>query len=115
MTKQEFGRRLRKARKAQGDTMECFAEKVGISRIFLSDIEHGNKLPAMDTFIRMVNALNVSADYLLKDDLKTGYLDLDNELYDKLAALPTEYRKVVVETMETLVTTLRKLPPNSND
>lgn len=110
MTKEEFGRRLRKARKAQGFTMEQFAERTEISRIYLSEIEHGRKLPAMETFTRMVNALDVSADYLLKDDLKTGYLDLDSELYEELAQLPTKHRKIVIATLETLIKYLRDLP-----
>lgn len=103
MTAKLFGMRLRAARKARGLNIEQLAEKAGISGNYLGEIERGNKLPSLDTFMRLVNELDVSADYLLKDDLKKEYYDLDPELGNRLSELEPMQRKGVMLLLEDLL------------
>lgn len=50
-------------------TQGMLAEEVDISERYLAMIESGTRLPRMDVFVKIVNALGVSADAILVDEL----------------------------------------------
>lgn len=60
-----FGKRLKELRKANGYTIEQFAELVGISKSSLGYYENTDRLPDVEVLARIADALNVSADYLI--------------------------------------------------
>ena len=62
-----IGARIRDARERVHLTQEQLAEIVDISSTHMSVIERGVKTPKLDTFVRIANALGVSADALLQD------------------------------------------------
>ena len=60
-----FGKRLKELRKANGYTIEQFAELVGIAKSTLGYYENANRLPDVEVLAQIADALNVSADYLI--------------------------------------------------
>ena len=62
---QEIGARLKSARLAKGLTQAQLAETVGISVSFLSNIETGRQAMNVQTLTALLDALNISADWLL--------------------------------------------------
>ncbi len=62
-----FGKRVRRRRKVLGMTQTDLAEKVGIQRPDLSDIEHGRHAPTLKTVEKMAEALDVTPPYLVRD------------------------------------------------
>jgi len=44
------------------------AEKSGLSIVYLSDIERGNKWPYLDTLVKLAKALNIEVYELLKPE-----------------------------------------------
>lgn len=64
-----LGKRVKSARVRRGLTQEGLAETVGVSQNYLSAIERGDKIPRLATFIKIANGLQVSADYLLEEEL----------------------------------------------
>ena len=60
-----IGLAAREARKTLQLTQEDAAERIGVSVEFYARIERGTSLPSIETFARIVSALNVSADILL--------------------------------------------------
>lgn len=60
-----FGKRLKELRKANGYTIEQFAEAVGISKSTVGYYENNNRMPDIEILSRITNVLNVSADYLI--------------------------------------------------
>jgi len=44
------------------------AEKSGLSIVYLSDIERGNKWPYLDTLVKLATALNIEVYELLKPE-----------------------------------------------
>lgn len=64
------GKKIRKYRKKQNLTQEQFAELCELSTNFIGIIERGEKRPSLDTFVKIANALDVSADMLLEDELQ---------------------------------------------
>ena len=60
-----FRKRFSEELKQSGMTTKELAEKVGISPEMVTQYNTTKKLPSLDTFIRICQALDVSADYLL--------------------------------------------------
>lgn len=60
-----LGNAARQARRALQLTQERVAEQLEVSAEFYSRIERGLAHPSIDTFIRMISVLGVSADALL--------------------------------------------------
>lgn len=62
----EFGKVLREKRMAKGISLRKFAEKVGVSAAYLSQVEQGNVLPpTADRVRRMAEMLGVNPDELI--------------------------------------------------
>ena len=62
MDKVELGKKIREARIKKGLTQSALAEKAEIGDYYLGEIERGIKLPSMNLFIKLIEALEISAD-----------------------------------------------------
>lgn len=62
-----IGSRIKAARERKKITQEELAGLLDMSTTHISVIERGVKPPKLETFIRIANVLDVSADYLLMD------------------------------------------------
>ena len=60
-----FGKRLKEMRKANGYTIEQFADMVGISKSTLGYYENDKRMPDIEILARIADTLNVNADYLI--------------------------------------------------
>ena len=67
MDLEKLGRRIREARKKEGFTQEGLAEKTKLSKDHISLIERGQSDFKIQTFVALVNALNVSPNAILCD------------------------------------------------
>ena len=72
MNKLELGQKIRALRKERKQTLETLAEAADIGLVYLGEIERGIKMPSLKTFIKLVNALDVSADELIGLETKSG-------------------------------------------
>ena len=88
MNTSSIGKRIRKYREAKGWRQEDFAEKIGLSVTYTGMIERGEKVPKLETFITIANALGVSADLLLADVLSVGYNVKSSEMTEEISKLP---------------------------
>lgn len=68
-----IGKRIRERRLEKSWSQEQLAEKAGLSPVYIGMIERGEKLPKLETFIRLTNTLETSADKLMMDVLEEGY------------------------------------------
>ncbi len=62
------GERIREIREAKGLTQDQLSEKAGMSKGFLSDVEHNNKNLSSQGLLRIANVLGASVDYLLRGE-----------------------------------------------
>ena len=92
MNTSSIGKRIRKYREAKGWRQEDFAERIG------------EKVPKLETFITIANALEVSADLLLADVLSTGYNIKSSEMTDALSDLPSSERERIYSVVNTMIT-----------
>jgi transcriptional regulator with XRE-family HTH domain len=103
MDKLTMGDRIKEARKKRKLTQEQLAEHLEISVEFVGQIERGLKLPSMNVFIRLIETLNVSADYLLRDSVSTGQLFGDNAIGRKIERLKPNQRIALEALIDTYI------------
>jgi transcriptional regulator with XRE-family HTH domain len=65
MSPQTFADRLRTARHHRRYDQETLAAMAHLVQTHVSHFETGRRLPSFDVLVRLVRALDVSADYLL--------------------------------------------------
>lgn len=105
MNQSAFGKRIKEARLKKKLTQEQLAEKVDIGSYFLGEIERGAKLPSLNVFVQIVEALGVTADSLLKDEL-TASPEFNNELTTKLEKLTPKQRAGAVAILDAYIKAL---------
>lgn len=69
MEEKGLGKRINQVRKDRGLTAEKLSELCNINATYLRQIEGGTKVPSLPVFIDICNALKISPDYLLRDEL----------------------------------------------
>lgn len=91
-----IGSRIKTARENKKITQEELAVMLDLSPTHISVIERGVKPPKLETFVRIANALEVSADSLLIDVVDNSTKGIACELYDYVSNLsPKEREKVL--------------------
>ncbi len=69
----EIGRKLRDRRIECEWSQEDLAERTGLSPVYIGMIERGEKTPRLETFVKIINTLDVSSDEILEDVLTQGF------------------------------------------
>ena len=103
MNTASIGKRIRKYREAKGWRQEDFAEKIGLSVTYTGMIERGEKVPKLETFITIANALEVSADMLLADVLTVGYNIKSSEITEEISALTASEKERIYSVVEAMI------------
>lgn len=106
MTKENIGRRIKEARAKRGLTQEQLAERTDITIVYLSELERGVKLPSLTVFVNIAEALHVSTDSLLRDDLETGKEYIYDDLTKKLERLSPKQRIAVADIVDAYIRNL---------
>lgn len=68
----DIGTKLREARRFKGVSLRGLAKQVEVSASFLSQVEQGKCQPSLETLGKISAALEVKADYFLRDEEKTA-------------------------------------------
>ena len=103
MNTASIGKRIRKYRESKGWRQEDFAERIGLSVTYTGMIERGEKVPKLETFITIANALGVSADLLLADVLSTGYDIKSSEMTEAISALPSAEQDRIYSVVNAMI------------
>ena len=93
------GRRIKAAREVKHMTQEKLAETIDLSTDHISVIERGVKVPRLDTFVAIANALEVSADDLLIDVVDHAAQHQISELGEELASEPVEQQRRILNAV----------------
>lgn len=100
---ESIGKNIRSYRVKKKLRQEDLAELTDLSVTYIGMVERGEKIPALETFINILNALEVSADVVLADVLKVGYEIKGSMLTEQLSALSPADREKVYDVIATLV------------
>lgn len=106
MDKVELGAKIREVRKECGYTQEKLAEKADIGTMYLGEIERGEKMPSLKIFIQLIESMNVSADYILRNELSSGKEYVFDEITKKLDKLTPKQRKAARDILDAYINNL---------
>lgn len=98
-----IGKNIRRFRTEKKMRQEDLAERAGLSTNYIGMVERGEKIPSLESFIGIVNALGVSADMILADVLDTGYEIKHSLLNDKLKSLSKHDRERIYAVIDTMI------------
>lgn len=95
-----IGKNIRKYRLIKKYRQEDLADKTGLSANYIGMVERGEKVPSLETFIAILNVLEVSADMVLTDVVSTGYTVKNSILNEKLSKLSSDDREKIYEIID---------------
>ena len=103
MDAQKVGRRIQEVRKARGLTQAELSLKVDLSTKYISNIECGFKMPKLNTFVAIANALQCDANLLLSDVLDVTTSQESGLVSQKLLDLPTAEQRRILRVLEVVI------------
>lgn len=103
MNSESVGRRIKSIRQSKGITQEGLAEMAGLSPNHVSVIERGVKVPQLDSFVAICNALGVSADALLIDVVDEAKVSYASELSDLLKGQPRDIQMRILRAVRAAI------------
>ncbi len=102
----EIGERIREARQSKNMSQQELATKANVSLPHISEIENGKQTMKLLTFVRIIEALQVSADAILRADVPCVNQIYQSELAEIISdCSPAEIRslmKIIPELKQTM-------------
>ncbi len=109
MDTKKFGSNIQKYRQLKELTQESAAEKCGLSTNYFRQIELGNKVPQLKTFLKIAEVLGVSTDLLFAGVFSGATAAVSNELYGKIKNLPSNQQEYILSTVDAMIDGIKKL------
>lgn len=103
MKYESIGKNIRKYRLEKKMRQEDLAEKTNLSTTYIGMVERGEKIPSLETFLSILNALNVSADLVLYEELNAGYKIKISLLNEKLEKLSQHDKTLVYDVIDAII------------
>ncbi|MBQ6550057.1 MAG: helix-turn-helix transcriptional regulator [Lachnospiraceae bacterium] len=103
-----IGQRIQKIRKSKKYTQLKFAEMVGISTNYLSDIERGKSSVKLEKLVTIINALGCSADDVFADVVDQSYKVVGSKLTERIDTLSMKERDSIYALMEKVIDVVKK-------
>lgn len=92
-----LGAAIRRKRNERGWKIAILADKAGVSEDFIGKIERATDIPSLQTVVAIANALEVSVDSLLRNDLAVVDVSLCEELNSLLEHMSPKRKKLFLE------------------
>lgn len=101
-----FGKKVNYIRKQRKLTSEKLAELCDVNSGHIRQIESGARFPSFSLLIDLCNALNVSPDYLMAQELhlpSDNSEDIYSAVYEKVKKLPPDQVEMLDCIMDTVI------------
>ena len=98
-----IGKRIRQYRRERGMTQDELAEKTELSTNHLGAIERAEKNLTLANLINIANALDVTADMLLCDEIRNGYKIKASLITEKIEKLSPSDRDKVMQMLDIML------------
>lgn len=95
-----IGMRVKYHRLRNKYSQEDLADMVGMSRISISCLERGERLPSLDSLVNLANTLRVSANDLLGENLLYGGENMNSREFDVLKDCSPNEQDILLACME---------------
>jgi len=107
----EMGARVRDARLKLNLSQVALAELAQLHPTYISQIENGKANLSIDVFIRLTEALQVSADWLLRSNVPTVNQLEEHEIVSLLSDCSATERKTILKMIKDIKSALRESNP----
>lgn len=101
-----IGKRIKRYRMDKKMSQEDLGEIIHATPVYLSYIENGSRSPSLELLVMIANALDVSADDLLTDNLKHSSSPVGTEIHDLLLDCNNDEKAILTKTVKFLKATL---------
>lgn len=98
-----IGENIRKKRLAKSWKQATLAEKVDLFNSYIGMIERGEKMPKLETFVHITNALDTTSDEILEGVLNRGYEIRMSEYIKKIGILPKEEQDRIYDVLDVML------------
>lgn len=106
-----IGNRIKAARKAKGLSQSELSELIDRSVGYMSYIETGSKKPSLETLIQIANALDVTIDELLSDNLVAASPVSNTQINQLLSDCSAFEKRVILLSVQSLKEAIRTSKP----
>lgn len=95
---EKIGKNIRTSRIERHCTQEYIANKVGVNVSHISNIENNRVKVSLTTLVAICNALNLTVDYILKDEYENNADSaIDREIMKELASCSPEKKEKILK------------------
>lgn len=98
-----LGERIKTIRKEKGLTQENLAEKIGCNTSHISNIENDYTKLSLNALVAIANALEVSIDYLLSEQIAVGDSAIDQEIMKQLKSCNESDKEKILQIVKMFV------------
>ena len=102
MDYKKLGERIRAERLRLNLTQTQLAENASISDTYMGAIERGERSLTLDTLVRLVNRLGVTADYLLSDSVTNSDANIMEQFKQIVDQQPLERKQMAINVLRTI-------------
>ena len=106
MDYKRLGERIRAERLRLNLTQTQLAENASISDTYMGAIERGERSLTLDTLVRLVNRLGVTADYLLSDSVTNSDANIMAQFKQVIDCQPLERKQMAINVLRSIFTYL---------
>ena len=108
MASMSLGEKIKQLRQEKGYSQTFLEKRSGVNSKLLSKYENGRIIPTADTLRKIAEGLDISADYLIFDNVpKDGRCQLnDLELFERfkeVELMDSENRKMIVNLIDAVI------------
>ena len=97
---EELGKKIKNLRIEKGLTQENLADYVGCNTSHISNIENSYTKLSLNVLLAIANALNVSIDYLLADQLNSTSTIISQEIINKLSKCNDSDKEKIIQIID---------------
>lgn len=104
----EVGNRIKQVRKAQNLSQADLADKMNVSTSYISDVENGKINFSLDTLMRLTEALQISADWLLQTNIPEVKNIHVSEINDILSDCSSSESQLLIKMLKEMKQTIHQ-------
>lgn len=104
----DVGNRIREVRKSKHLSQNELSEMIKVSTSYMSDIENGKVNISLDVFMRVTEALQVSADWLLRTNVPQVAKIQTGEIADILSDCSATETQALIKMLRSMKNTIRE-------
>ena len=103
MDKKIIGSNFKKKREEKMWSQEELARKANLTSSYIGMIERGEKIPRLETFVRLVNLLDTTSDELLEGVINRGFEIRMTKYNEKIQKLSKKEQRRVYKLLDVML------------